>query len=175
MNILASFKSDSLNQGLSKYESRGMVKVVITLLFHWLLRQQQAQRSVNWVFENIHKAIEDTYVHAEYLLTTTVEIDGRSGQTRPVWHPVVHSERPGINYTTADNHMSPDNWYHRYCELTEYLLTCYSRPVMGFYNQVQTDKHLFNVECIEFTDYYITVVARCYNLIEYQGMNTANE
>lgn len=171
MNILASFRSDSLNQGLTRYESRGMVKVVITLLFHWLLRQQQARRSIEWILENIHQAVRDTYVHAEYLLTSTVEIDAQTGHSRPVWHPVIHREEPGINYTVTDNHMSPDNWYHRYYELAEYLLTYYTRPVMGFYTQVQKDKHLFNVECIEFTDYYITVIARCYNLIEYKEQN----
>lgn len=168
MNILASFKSDTLNQGLSRFENRGMVKVVITLICQWCLRQHQQGRSVEWVLENIHKAIEDTYVHAEYLLTTTIEIDSQSGETKPIWYPVVSSTQPGINYTTSDYSMQPDQWYPRYCELVEHLVLYYARPVMGFYYHAHQDKHLNNVMCVEFTDYYITLLARCYNLIDYQ-------
>jgi hypothetical protein len=169
MNVLVSFKSESMLYGLSRFENHGMVKVVITLICQWVLRNQQHGRSIEWVLENIHKAVEDTYVHAEYLLTTTVEIDSRTGATKPIWHPTVASVSPGINYITADNHMRPEQWYQRYCELAEHLLVHYTRPLMGFYLQAQQDKHINSVQCIEFTDFYITLLARCYNLIEYQS------
>lgn len=169
MNILVSFRPDSMLSGLSRFEGRGMVRVVITLVCQWLLNNQQQGRDVEWVLENIHKAVDETYVHAEYLLSTTVEIDNRTGNTRPIRYPTVASVTPGINYNTIDNHMQPEQWYMRYCELVEHLLIHYARPVMGFYQAIQDDKHINNVQCLAFTDYHITLVASCYNLIEYQA------
>lgn len=174
MQVLASFKAEPLLRGLSRYENRGMVKVIITVIFQWLLDKTHDRKTPEWVLENIQTAISETYHMAEYLLKNIVVIDAQTGVVTQTPDVLVYTETAEQKYPLDKNYMWRDDWYHRYCELVEYLLTHYARTVMGFYVVLQNDKHAVNVQCVEFTNYYICVVIQCWNLIEYQVKDTGN-
>lgn len=166
MNVFATFEAASLKYGLSKYDDVPTVKVAITLVLQWLLAAVHHRRSPDSVINNVHGIIKDTYPYAEYMLRDNTVIDNRTGHTSAPVYPSVHSA-DDKKYYYGEYSTIHNSLYCRYSEIVEHLVLNYTHPVMGFFFTLEQDKHATSVQCLEYTDSYISAIIHCRNLIEY--------
>lgn len=164
MNVLATFESTSLMSGLSKYEDEQLVRVAITLVLQWVLNAVHQKLTTATVIENTYQIISDTYVYAEHMTQDCSVIDNVTGMANTVRFPLLHSEDKNygaVGYNTSKN------WYHRYAEIVEHIVTYYAHAVMGFIQTLEHDLHVVVIRCLHYTDRYIATYLECRNLIEY--------
>lgn len=166
MNVLVTFEARSLMQGLSKFDDHESVKVAITLVLQWLLNAVHKKLTPDLVIENVGQVVSDTYVYAEYMLGDNSLIDNGTGVVSKLSYPMVHSESDK-NYRFREYSTAHSNLYCRYGEIVEHILFNYARQVMGFIATLETDVHAHNIQCLEYTDRYISALLHCRNLIEY--------